>query len=203
MEKLLNLKDWLTISETAHHLSKLLEDEITEADVLRLGLDTKLTLSVYFPNMTFGRMGKFIDNESYRGEDLPHDHADYGFPISVSLDFESNKIVTLSKVYDLLMTDSVKLFIEQKYQELSGGPDITTFPMTPFYISYDDHIFEILKSEQNVKKKPNSRPFDHYSSEYSLPSDAVLVVKTLEIKKLEVMPSNESALIKPNDLSPE
>lgn len=60
MSKLLKLKEWLTLEETAKRLSITAGEEVTEADVLRLALDGHLTLSVYFVNHAKARMGKFI-----------------------------------------------------------------------------------------------------------------------------------------------
>ena len=48
--KLFKLKKWLTIPETAKHLSIMFGEEVQEADVLRLGLDRHLKLSVNFVN---------------------------------------------------------------------------------------------------------------------------------------------------------
>lgn len=47
-KKLLKLRDWLSVTEAARHLSILLGDEVTEAHVLRFALDGRLTLSVDF-----------------------------------------------------------------------------------------------------------------------------------------------------------
>jgi hypothetical protein len=46
LSKLPKLKKWLTVPETAKHLSVILNDEIVEADVLRLALDGYLKLSI-------------------------------------------------------------------------------------------------------------------------------------------------------------
>jgi len=58
--KLFNLKKWLTVPETARHLATLFGEEVTEADVLRLALDGRLKLSVYFVNGTYARRGKVV-----------------------------------------------------------------------------------------------------------------------------------------------
>ena len=50
MSKLLKLKEWLTVPEAARHLSALFEEELGEADVLRLALDGHLMLSIFFVN---------------------------------------------------------------------------------------------------------------------------------------------------------
>ncbi len=60
MGKLFNLKEWLTVADAARHLSIVFGEDVTEADVLRLGLDERLRLSVYFVNHGKARCGKVI-----------------------------------------------------------------------------------------------------------------------------------------------
>ena len=59
--KLFKLKKWLTIPETAKHLSIMFGEEVQEVDVLRLGLDRHLKLSVNFGNHGHAKRGdKFL-----------------------------------------------------------------------------------------------------------------------------------------------
>lgn len=56
--KLFKLKKWLTISETADHLSIVFGEKVKESDVLRLALDGHLRLSVNFVNHANARRGE-------------------------------------------------------------------------------------------------------------------------------------------------
>lgn len=60
MRKLFNLKKWLTVADTARHLSIVFGEDVTEADVLRLALDGRLRLSVYFVNHARARCGVVV-----------------------------------------------------------------------------------------------------------------------------------------------
>jgi|GEM_PF-3048407 len=55
---LFKFKTWLTISESAEYLSKIFNDDVTKADVLRLSLDGHLKLSVRFANDTYAKRGR-------------------------------------------------------------------------------------------------------------------------------------------------
>ena len=46
MSKLLKLKTWLTLDDAARHLSLMFGETVSKADVLRLALDGRLTLSI-------------------------------------------------------------------------------------------------------------------------------------------------------------
>lgn len=58
--KLLKFKEWLTVPEAAKHLSAICEEEVSEADVLRLALDEHLKLSVNFVNHTYAKQGNVV-----------------------------------------------------------------------------------------------------------------------------------------------
>lgn len=60
MGKLFNLKEWLTVADAARHLSIVFGEDVTEADVLRLALDGRLRLSVYFVNHAIALCGKVV-----------------------------------------------------------------------------------------------------------------------------------------------
>ena len=61
--KLLNLREWLTVPDAARHLSNVFEEEVSEADILRLALDEHLKLSVYFVNHAHAIRGKVVSYE--------------------------------------------------------------------------------------------------------------------------------------------
>ncbi|QOQ73808.1 hypothetical protein IMF22_20175 [Pseudomonas poae] len=50
MSKILKLREWLTVEEAARRLTISSQEEVSEADLLRLALDGHLTLSVHFVN---------------------------------------------------------------------------------------------------------------------------------------------------------
>jgi hypothetical protein len=64
MGKLFNLKEWLTVADSARHLTIVFGEDVTEADVLRLALEEKLPISVYFPRPTYARQ---LIEETYTG----------------------------------------------------------------------------------------------------------------------------------------
>lgn len=63
MHKLFQLKKWLTLEDAARYLSLAFNEPVTEADILRLGLDEHLTLSVNFVNGTRARPGALVPIE--------------------------------------------------------------------------------------------------------------------------------------------
>jgi hypothetical protein len=77
LKKLFNLKEWLTVPDTAKHLSIVFGENVTESDVLRLALDGRLTLSVNFVNYARARKGKIA---KYTRTDIKAAVASGNFP---------------------------------------------------------------------------------------------------------------------------
>ena len=63
MGRLFKLKEWLTLPDAAAHLSIAFGEEVSEADILRLALDGRLRLSVYFVNHAKVRKGRLVPME--------------------------------------------------------------------------------------------------------------------------------------------
>jgi hypothetical protein len=60
MSKLLKLKQWLTLPDAARHLSIMFGEEVSEADVLQLGIDGHLRLSVNLVNHATARRAHVV-----------------------------------------------------------------------------------------------------------------------------------------------
>ncbi len=134
MDKLFNLKEWLTVADTAQHLSIVFGEEVTEADVLRLALDGRLKLSVNFVNHALGQPTKFVPwNEWADQIDIERGMAElFGIQFKRTPEHEEmkvprgeNRVVTLTGVWDLPLIGAENLDIEHQYQRLTGGPAIT------------------------------------------------------------------------------
>jgi hypothetical protein len=63
MSKLFKLKEWLILDEVAAHISNVLGEPATVADLLRFALDGHLKLSIDFVNHTQAKKGKWVKTE--------------------------------------------------------------------------------------------------------------------------------------------
>lgn len=143
MSKLFNLKEWLTLADTARHLSIVFGEEVTEADVLRFALDGHLRLSVNFVNHARARCGKVVGYEDAEWDEfpaelvatlpnIPDDAKGKPLPYMKSLNIDDKRFLNLEKevtslhgVWDLPMIGGEQLDIEHQYQMLTGGPSVT------------------------------------------------------------------------------
>jgi hypothetical protein len=198
MKKLLNLKQWLTIPDAARHLSILFGEEVTEADVLRLGLDGQLTLSVYFVNHASGRCGPMVPIEDAKRRVIQLNenewfHSFDGLLVSEHAVIErAPRVTVLEGVWDLTMLGSERLDVEHQYQNLTGGPAVDlVFLDGPIvaredgtYCQIQEHFSKNEFASSITLKEPDDHP-DNYYPAGGLPAGSVLVVRTSALHDLE------------------
>ena len=211
VSKLLKLKDWVTVPDAARHLSIMFGEDVTEADVLRLALDGVLKLSINFVNGFYARIGKIVDASEARHVDFPADLAAAKAAEGIGeykggwkrlcmgvrlvgtdqvIDLE-DEISVLRGVYDLPMIGGELLDIEHRYQQLTGGPEVTSVAMDGAFVEGKDGALAQLQDhhEHNPYMNPKTleMPWHHKNNFYpggNLPSDAVLVVRTTALSQL-------------------
>jgi hypothetical protein len=221
LKKLLNLKPWLTISDAARHLSVLFDDDVSEADVLRLGLDRHLTLSVDFVNHAYGRPGRLVPLLKAKRSTIPS--LETGEPITFLhgylLDDSSvieweDKIISMAGIWDLAMVSAETIDVEHRYQHLTGGPPVELCCFDGPIVCLGDGLYcevrirfsdeEIScfsskgeKSSSSTKEpsyKRNARERlnpRNYFPASALPDDSVLVVRTSALRELETSVSQQ------------
>ncbi|MBI5557214.1 MAG: hypothetical protein HY885_06205 [Deltaproteobacteria bacterium] len=116
--KLFGLKDWFTVSEAARHLSKMIEEEVTEGDIFQFFLEKRLKLSVNFVNPARGRKARLMTPEEFHSGKVK---------MRVVFPYVIEKVETfysLSGIFDLI-GDYSKSVIKEKFSELIGGPPVT------------------------------------------------------------------------------
>lgn len=205
MGKLFNLKEWLTVADAARHLSIIFGEDVTEADVLRLGLDERLRLSIYFVNQAKARSGKVVGYDDTEWKEIPditamsqgfqkiHKRMQENKPIEErgktlrimkSLEIGGGRYFNLDGkeihiygVWDLIMAGQGQSDVEQKCQTLIGGPDVTDQALYGAFIEGPDgQTCELL---DNDNKMLFCLPGG------GLPESGMLVVRTEELRAFE------------------
>ncbi|MCP3928006.1 MAG: hypothetical protein GY705_02760 [Bacteroidetes bacterium] len=133
--KLLKLKGWLTVSDTALQLSNLFGEEISEADVYKLAIDKHLKLSVNFLNSTSVsyeviNAQNVFSISAYLGVRLDDFTREYLDIMKNQLsDLQKSKklpcrISRISGVWDLQMKGGERCIVEDIYRELNNFPNL-------------------------------------------------------------------------------
>jgi hypothetical protein len=117
LSKLLKLKEWVIVHDAARHLSTLFEEEVSGADVLRLALDGRLTLSVLFANAAFACRGQVItsDQDGFFG-DRPG-KVFLGFDKALQHD---ERVESIYGVWDLMMEGAETYEVERAWATSEG-----------------------------------------------------------------------------------
>jgi hypothetical protein len=164
MKKLFKLKQWHTIEDAATHLSELLGESVTTADIYRLGLDGHLTISVNFVNHAQANVGAIEGPDSARWIEFPNweflhqaktEQFAEGKPEKILLslpfgkdsylNFKSN-VSSINGIWDLMMIGAETLDIEHHYQMLTGGPEVTLCSIDGVFVRNGDVICKVLES---------------------------------------------------------
>jgi hypothetical protein len=202
LKKLLNLKQWLTVPDAARHLSIFFGEDVNEADVLRLGLEGHLTLSVDFVNFASGRCGPVVPLQDAKREKIPslkeNEWIDLveGVQIGDQVIQLGEQVVRLEGVWDLKMRGAEQIDVEHRYQFLTGGPSVDLHSLAGAIVCREDgthcqlqsHFSDNEFANQENLKKPRNHP-DNYYPAGGLPADSVLVVKTSALHDLEARQS--------------
>lgn len=130
--KLVDLQAWVSIERAAQHLSELLDETVSPADILRLGIDKRLTLSV--------RLIRSAPAGISRDDD----------------DFEITR-TRIDGVLDLPMFGDEHLEVERAIQRLLGKTELPTEAVAAILLTRGDEVFLLLSSDDPKDETPASR----------------------------------------------
>ena len=176
MSKLLRLKDWLTLEDAAKHLSIMFGEDVAKADILRLALDGRLTLSTNLLNGAKARCGPIVAREKAKYFEVPSDlraaalakspeeyqgsyvKLPHGVPLITGDVIElADDIVYLQGVYDLPMIGNERLDVEHEYQFLTDGPPVTLHGFDGAFVSGGDGTYcQLQESYDENEFRPGS-----------------------------------------------
>tara|TARA_R110001592_G_scaffold283291_1_gene551215 strand:+ start:137 stop:1240 length:1104 start_codon:yes stop_codon:yes gene_type:complete len=112
--KLSRLKKWLTLEDSAKYLSLLISEDVTTTDLLQLGLQGDLTLSIYLVNSHYAQTGPKVPT---REAQL--------YKISFSKPGEDSKLLGLGKT-ERVEEKEKNIFLDQLIEN-----DAKNYPRTP------------------------------------------------------------------------
>lgn len=209
MKKIFKLREWLTVDEAARHLTSVLEEEVGPSDILRMGLDGHLTLSVNFVNMTKARLGRVVPYKDVPKFELPGMGPD-GRPSDEILQFVDGlpikrieqlteetpflrfgkDVASIDGVWDLAMIGGERHDVEHAFQALAGGPAIELVSLEGAFVfrpdgqwaNLQDRLPDAAVVALDGKKRKRT---GNYYPRAGLPSDAPIVVRTTAIAEFQ------------------
>ncbi|MCY0856887.1 hypothetical protein [Cupriavidus sp. D39] len=156
MSKLYRLKKWLSIADTARHLSIAFGEEVGTADVLQFALEGHLKLSVHLVNHAQARLGKVVGYEDTEWRTYPPAMSKLipglpeeakGKPIRAmkSLVIDETRylnldttVSTIEGLWDLPMFGGERLDVEHAYQQMTDGPAVSLQCLSGAFLERSD-----------------------------------------------------------------
>lgn len=129
MNKILKLKDFLTVEDAAKHLSDDLKD-VSLADLYRFVLDKHLTMSARFINQAYAQPGQYVCNQDNENNDLVFD----------------NPVQAINGIRDLAMIGREAQEIEVLYQKEVGGPEPDFTGLNGFFLREGELFYKLQRS---------------------------------------------------------
>lgn len=184
MNKLFKLKHWLTLQETADHLSTICKGQVSVDDLLRLALDGALTISVIFVSGAVASLCRPAGEEISRsGSRRPTDawpfvsRGSFGVIDSTSggQKYEvADQVFRLEidRPFDLPMVGGEREHIRCKYFKLDQEPH------------RNDSIY-VTTGQEILQLKELSEEHDAFRPTGKFPQDVVLVVTRSALLDLE------------------
>lgn len=207
MSKLFKLKEWVTVSDAARHLSQIVNEPVSEADVYQMALDGHLKISVHFPNRAKARMGRVLPYKDVPRKELPtldgkgtFTHLD-GYSLNdipkgelpdseaPFIHFEE-EVVSIDGIWDLAMQGNERIDIEFDLQQLIGGPEVTMMNIEGTFLNRSDGAWAALQerfpdrvtADADGKKKTIK---GSYYPAGGLGTDCTRVIRVSEIMALQ------------------
>ena len=201
---LLDLKDWLTLGETAKVLARRLGDEVSEADVLRLGLDGRLVLSVRFVNGTDARRGRLVPGNQATYSEVPSLDGQRTVRLYRGPQLNNGDVIELEEgivalrgVFDLPMIGGELHTVEAEYQrravaeQATWAPsvEVTDVAMDGAFVSDGASYFQLQDwlEDDGFDVRPGKGYLRRVRSPYprgDLPEDTVVVVRPGPLREL-------------------
>jgi len=175
MSKLFKLKEWLTIDETALHLSGVLGETVEKKDVYRLALDGYLQISVNLVNHAEARLGKIVGKDDVTFHEASSNLTEFlreseglnvEMPLmvmgSLKIDEENyinldDNILSISGIWDLLMCGNEALDIEHFYQQCINGVEVTLTAIDGAFIKRENKVAQLMDDYDDNEFKEGSK----------------------------------------------
>lgn len=207
MSKLFKLKEWVTVSDAARHLSQIVNEPVSEADVYQMALDGHLKISVHFPNRAKARMGRVLPYKDVPRKELPtldgkgtfthldgyslNDIPEGELPDSHApfIHFEET-VVSIDGIWDLAMQGNERIDIEFELQQLIGGPEVTMTNVAGTFLNRVDGTWAALQEQfpDKVTTDAEGKTTKIKGSYYpagGLGTDCTRVIRVSEIMALQ------------------
>ena len=138
MNKLLKLKQYLSINDSADYLSATLEETVSVADIYELSLEGHLAISVRLTNQAYA---KKVDLTP----ELELTSSEERFEVAQAIEVDE-QVHIFNGLYDLAMIGEERFELRKLYQREVEGDSPVLSELSGFYVKYEGCIYKLLES---------------------------------------------------------
>ena len=138
MNKLLKLKQCLSINDSADYLSATLEETVSVADIYELSLEGHLAISVRLTNQAYA---KKVDLTP----ELELTSSEERFEVAQAIEVDE-QVHIFNGLYDLAMIGEERFELRKLYQREVEGDSPVLSELSGFYVKYEGCIYKLLES---------------------------------------------------------
>ncbi|GFD71029.1 hypothetical protein KUL113_04490 [Tenacibaculum sp. KUL113] len=138
MNKLLKLKQYLSINDSADYLSATLEETVSVADIYELSLEGHLAISIRLTNQAYA---KKVD----LAPELELTSSEERF-WAVQANEVDEQVHIFNGLYDLAMIGEERFELRKLYQHEVEGDSPVLSELDGFYVKHDGCIYKLLES---------------------------------------------------------
>lgn len=138
MKKLLKLKQYLSLNDSANYLSSALEDQVSVADIYELALDGNLAISIRLTNQAYAQKVDLVP-----ALELVDDEEQIE---PVQADEVDEQVHIFDGIYDLAMVGEERFEIRKLYQQAIQEDSPVLSELSGFYVKHEGSIYKLLES---------------------------------------------------------
>lgn len=202
MDMILESKLWVPLAQAARYLSTVLKEDVSEADVLHLGLRRKLQLSIFLINGASARHCELLSKPVPPfgpGQSQFFSRTDIGDKV---LETDLCSRHWLKGIYDLPMIGGEQDTVFNKHQNLIGETLAKVNPERGAIVNLKNDYFELVKLPDgfNPDDDDDCKIFDSAP----LPEDSLIVIRTSALKGFEQsFTGNRKQELPPSEVTPQ
>ena len=138
MNKLLKLKQYLSINDSADYLSATLEETVSVADIYELSLEGHLAISIRLTNQAYAKKVDLVP-------ELELTSSEERF-WAVQANEVDEQVHIFNGLYDLAMIGEERFELRKLYQHEVEGDSPVLSELDGFYVKHDGCIYKLLES---------------------------------------------------------
>lgn len=195
MSTLMRLRDWVTLESASAHLSAIFVEPVAPADLLRMCIGGRLTLSLHLVNETYVRRMKVVPlAEAVTATvDLGDGSRELKVPLGARLPSkeqvleDAGELSVTRGVWDIVTIGAALVELERHYQALVSGPQVDVQELRGAFIHRNSEYWQLVDPPLGHATRAQlaaiaDRPKTFLAG--SFPPDAALVVRTAELERL-------------------